>query len=312
MMASFPCFSLRSITIICFIFSNFVSSFSSIYEIHSSGLNLAHTNNSSTIIFLSGFPDTSKTWSPLLPAFQDQYHIVTLALPDYESDSLKSFWGYSIQNMVDELAQIARELKNQGSPLIYLVGHDWGAHLCLCLIDSYANAKLVDKVILLDVGLRSKKDLLMDLTSLSYMSYLATAFLISRLSNAMATWFVLLYPWNLIGPCRHSSDSEYAANNFSNLKGFMTYPYLQVLFSNAPAFHPEVPQLFLFGSEKATMFHSNEYLNLLETTPSCYSRRMVDCGHWCHWTKSQEIVTEIKMFLQTSGKENDQPLCSSN
>ena len=287
-----------------------VASFSSIYKIHSTGLNLSQSTNTATIIFLSGFPDTSQTWSPLLPAFQEQYHIVTLALPDYESDSLNSFMGYPIQTMVDSLAQVAQLYKDQGSTAIYLVGHDWGAHICLCLIESYANAKLVDKVVLLDVGLRSQRDLWTDITSLSYMSFLATIFLLSRVSNVLANWAVRLYPWNVIGPCRHSTDIEYAANNFSRLQGFMTYPYFQVLFSKTPKFQPEIPQLFLYGAEKATMFHSQEFLHLLEMTPLCTYKRLDECGHWCHWAQTEEIINAMKSFLQTKKEESIQT-CTS-
>jgi len=295
---------------IFFLYSNDAHSFSSIYQIHYAGLDLSQTNtNSSTIIFLGGFPDTSQTWSPLVPAFQSHYHIVTLALPDYEADSLKSFWGYSIEQMVDGLAQIAQHYKNHGSS-VYLVGHDWGAHICLCLIDSYSRMKIVDKVVLLDVGLRSQRDVLMDLTSLSYMSYLAFVFLVSRVSATMATGLARLYPWNIIGPCRHSTDLEYAENNFSNIKGFMTYPYFRVLFSITPQFQSEIPQLFLYGSEKATMFHSEEYLKLLEGTSLSLFRRMENCGHWCHWTKSQEVIKEITSFLGTAIIENNHVTCA--
>jgi pimeloyl-ACP methyl ester carboxylesterase len=288
--------------ILLLLFSLFLhaQSFDTIYTIHSHGLDPSQGSNISTILFLGGFPDTSQTWSLLAPAFNDQYHVLTMALPDYEADDLKSFWGYSIQQMVDDLARIAQWYKDQGSKAVYLVGHDWGAHICLCLIDVYYNRKVVDKAILLDVGLRSQRDILTDIISLSYMSYLASAFLISRLSNFLATWIIRLYPWNWIGPCRHHSDIEYAANKiFFHTKGFMTYPYFHLLFSKMPQFRPDIPQLFLYGTEKATMFHSSEYLHLLEKTPSCDYQSLDGCGHWCHWPRKIMSTTSCHSEMLT-------------
>lgn len=146
-----------------------------------------------TIIFLSGFPDTSDSWSRLAVQFESS-HVVTLAMPDYEAPELRRFWGYSIPDMVNGLAAVIEPHLKRGSP-IYLVGHDWGAFICIYYVATYP--KTVNKLVLLDIGLRDK----FDLVSMCYMTYLSIVFLVSRVSDVLGLVLVGLYPWKAFGPC---------------------------------------------------------------------------------------------------------------
>ena len=127
--------------------------------------------------------------------------MIKLAMPDYESKNLRQFWGYSLKEMTDGLAAVIKPHFERGST-IHLVGHDWGAGICMGYLQSYS--KTVSKFVLLDVAERKK----LCPRSLSYMLYLAFLFLVSRLSDNLALLLFGLYPWALFGPCNHEMGGE--------------------------------------------------------------------------------------------------------
>lgn len=116
-------------------------------------------------------------------------------MPDYESDKLRRFWGYSPQDIVKGLALVIEPHWKKQSQVI-LVGHDWGSYICILYLIAYPDT--VHKFVTLDIGLRDA----LDLVSVSYMTYLAFVFLMSRiLPDPLALLLFALYPWKAIGPC---------------------------------------------------------------------------------------------------------------
>ena len=55
------------------------------------------------IFFLAGFPDDHGTWQEIAPRFASTHSVVTLCMPDYDSTSLGSYWGYSFDTIVSML-----------------------------------------------------------------------------------------------------------------------------------------------------------------------------------------------------------------
>lgn len=117
------------------------------------------------IVFLSGFPDRADSWLPLEERFRDSHHVVTMSLAGYELSSSPSltrgrrpFWGYSLYEMSSGLVQVLKSFEGRSSS-ITLVGHDWGAHICLMSAAELSMDKdresgdgtVLDKLVLLDV-----------------------------------------------------------------------------------------------------------------------------------------------------------------
>ncbi len=156
---------------------------------------LQSSKETPTIIFLCGFPDTSDSWSRLAPHFESSHHVIKIAMPDYENDRLRRFWGYSPEDIVKGLALIVEPHWKKQSQVI-LVGHDWGSYICLLYLIAYPDT--VHKFVTLDIGIRDT----LDLVSVCYMTYLAFVFFMSRiLPDQLALLLIALYPWKFIGPC---------------------------------------------------------------------------------------------------------------
>jgi pimeloyl-ACP methyl ester carboxylesterase len=221
-----------------------------------------------TIVFFSGFPDTSDSWSRLATQFEDSHHVIKIAMPDYEAKKLRRFWGYSPEEIVKGLAFVIEPHWKKQSQVI-LVGHDWGSYICLLYLAAYPGT--VHKFVTLDIGIRDK----FDLVSICYMTYLAFVFLMSRiLPDQLALLFIALYPWKAIGPCPYEVRNLFnrfffllcfffcfshkifyillvllfylnikTDVPFSNktIKAFMCYPYLRIMMLFFPS-------LFVAGS----------------------------------------------------------------
>jgi pimeloyl-ACP methyl ester carboxylesterase len=177
-----------------------------------------------TIVFLSGFPDSSDSWNRLAAQFEKTHHVITLAMPDYESKHLRQWWGYSMTDIMNGLVAVIEPHVKRGSS-IHLVGHDWGAAICMMYSQAYSNT--ITKLVLLDIGERKA----VCWRSLSYMLFLSWIFLVSRVSDILALLCIGLYPWGMLGPCPYemveigSSSSQLEVPPNKGFKAFMCYPY---------------------------------------------------------------------------------------
>ena len=153
------------------------------------------------MVMLSGYPDTAASWNRLASHFQSTHHILQMAMPGYEDDTLEKekFWGYPLQHICDALHELIVPYKNQGCP-IHLVGHDWGAGIVLVYMQQN---KPVDKAVILDVGAMKELPFKSIAVAMLYQSYFALTFLISRLlpKETWALPMLMIFPHNLVGPC---------------------------------------------------------------------------------------------------------------
>lgn len=161
---------------------------------------------------LSGFPDTAASWSRLSPHFEASHHVVALAMPSYEADTLPAGhrWGHRLTDIVVELAELIRSYKSRGCP-VHLVGHDWGAAVLLLFVSQPSSKSLVDKLVLLDIGaIRPLRlNLVQIAVMLMYQTYFAFVFLVSRFlpRESWALPLLLFYPHRTLGPCPYEVRS---------------------------------------------------------------------------------------------------------
>jgi len=249
---------------------------------------------------LSGYPDTAKSWDRLAPQFESTHHVVKLAMPAYELPTLPAGkrWGYSLPEIANSLAKDVIDPFVKKGCKIHLVGHDWGAVIVLI----YATqGKPLDKLVVLDVGIIKEIGLVNLAFQLLYQMYLALIFLFSRLlpNQEWATILLAIFPWKLVGPCPYETEVPFEP---TEVKVHMTYPYWQMFllpFSGQQliAYKAGIPQLFIYGGRKRCMFHSQSYLDQLNSSPHSKAVQVDDSGHWVHWTNVDVVAHEMKLFL---------------
>lgn len=172
-----------------------------------SGLPASPKNPPPVLLLLSGFPDTVQTWDTFAPSFESTHHVVKMAYPDMDASSLRRFWGYTNQEIVDALAVVVQDYRGRLGPdtMIHMMGHDWGSMVVLAYVQRYPDT--VTKLITEDVGIISSLTLKQAAVILGYHGFFAVFFLLSRLfggndelANTCLHWIIYLYPWPLIGP----------------------------------------------------------------------------------------------------------------
>ena len=126
---------------------------------------------------LAGFPDDHGTWSLIGARFEETHTVVSMCMPDYDTGALQSYWGYSIPRIVDMLEESMKEAVPEGDKATLMI-HDWGAFVGQQYLLRESSLKCVDRLVLLDIGQRIPHHAL----TLVYQLYLASAFLVSRLT----------------------------------------------------------------------------------------------------------------------------------
>ena len=78
----------------------------------------------------------------------------------------------------------------------------------------------------------------------------------------------------------------------------MCFPYLQFYWKTPKLKYSNVPQLFLYGKVKRTMFHSAYYIQKLKNDANCNSKGYENAGHWFHWDHADEVAADMKKFME--------------
>ena len=104
------------------------------------------------LVLIGGFPDDHSHWQHQIEHFADDYHILSIATPDFDRPLLRRKWGYEPGEVVTLIrACIDRAL---GSPDrgFDLLAHDWGCYWSYLLAEQLAPAVRVRKLVTIDVG----------------------------------------------------------------------------------------------------------------------------------------------------------------
>ena len=162
------------------------------------------------LLLLSGFPDSVKTFEEFSKPFENDFHVVRMAYPDMDQPGLRRFWGYNFDQVVDGMEAVVQSLDSDD---IYLMGHDWGSFATMLYVMKYPTS--VRKIVLEDVGMSkpSEMSLYAKIGLISYQSYMAFLFGLSRIVNndSWTWWFfgmLVLFPWPILGPTTKVSVSS--------------------------------------------------------------------------------------------------------
>ena len=86
------------------------------------------------VVFLAGFPDDTRSFDSVAPAFEGTHAVLKLALPGYEGAPISEKWGLSFKVLIEKMHD-AVEAQPHGD--LFLVAHDWGAYLGLLYADKH-------------------------------------------------------------------------------------------------------------------------------------------------------------------------------
>ena len=89
---------------------------------------LAPSPTTPMVVFLAGFPDDTRSFDAVAPAFEGTHAVLKLALPGYEGAPISEKWGLSFKVLIEKMHD-AVEAQPHGD--LYLVAHDWGAYLAV-------------------------------------------------------------------------------------------------------------------------------------------------------------------------------------
>jgi pimeloyl-ACP methyl ester carboxylesterase len=241
-----------------------------------------------TLVMIHGWPDTHRLWDAQVEAMKSRYRCVRFTLPGF--DIAKPRRACSL----DELADIFRHVVEQTSPgrKVILMLHDWGC------VFGYHFAKrhpsLVDKIVGVDIGDGGSRrhvrslSIRQNLMVFSYQAWLAIAWCIGgRLGDRMTRATVRLL--------RCPTDPQ-------TIRSQMNYPYFiqwtgtHGSYRGAGEFVPRCPMLYIHGTRKPLMFHSQAWADQLATRADSQVLAF-DTGHWVMIEQPQKFNAAVLAWL---------------
>eukprot|EP01039_Chlorochromonas_danica_P000702 gene702-760_t len=258
------------------------------------------------ILFLAGFPDNQlSALHPTIPeALSKDYNLVCLCLPGYESGSKNTTipsWGYSFDELI-KLLDNSIVLHRKSNQPLYLFAHDWGAFIALNYIQKYPDT--VDKIMLLDVGV-------VDLNSMSfrevmvvivYQWWFAFSFILSQtLGHYIGLLFFGLFFLPIMKPFWPTLKEKptIPVKEYYPEKCYPYYYFWKAVWGRRKDLTPrtpKIPTLFMYGTKKNCMFHSQRFLNVLDQRPDC-KQLSVEGGHWFAKTAPEVVIKEVLDFV---------------
>lgn len=102
-----------------------------------------------TVIFLHGFPESSRAWLKLFKYLPESWCLVAPDLPGYaQSDVLPDASDYQVPALIKRLTYFIEQFKGTGP--LYLFGHDWGGAIAWPL--AAFNPDLIDHLFILNAA----------------------------------------------------------------------------------------------------------------------------------------------------------------
>jgi len=246
-----------------------------------------------TIVFLHGWPDTDALFSKQYPAFEQDYRIVSMVLPNYTKEAPFPQGTGLLGTPLDTLADlfIATVKSTCGATPPLLVAHDWGAIVAYLALSK--EPRLVARLVALDIGQHSSPTLKGIFILCAYQwTLIASYFMPSLIGNCLTRLVARLFK----------------APGAAVAHAGMNYLYVQVwrmlLTGTAKPLQkwdpPKVPILYLYGLNKPLFFHSQRWLQFVSSQPEATGGKVVAYpgGHWFFTGRQATNVNEeiIKFF----------------
>jgi cis-3-alkyl-4-acyloxetan-2-one decarboxylase len=241
-----------------------------------------------TIVMLHGWPDTYRLWDAQVAALSGAYRCARFTLPGFEPGKPPR-----PTSLVDTVALIHRIVRtvSPDRPVI-LLQHDWGS----IFGNQFAlrHPQLVSRIVCVDVGDALSPEYAAQLGArakamvFSYQMWLALAWRIGgRLGDRMTRY--------MAGKIRCPTDPALIASQ-------MNYPYYITWFGKYGSYRLAAPgqaqcrTLYIFGTKKPFMFHTQGWLDCLQRQQGSKVVPM-KAGHWMMRTRTAEFNEEVVTWL---------------
>ncbi|TWI42533.1 pimeloyl-ACP methyl ester carboxylesterase [Pseudoduganella flava] len=221
-----------------------------------------------TILMLHGWPDTRALWDQTAAALSPHYRCVRFTWPGFEPGAPRG--EHSLDELIALCEHVVREV-SPNKPVILLV-HDWG-----CLFGYQFAMRHPDRVARVvgidigDAGSKAHRDeigLKGKLGIVSYQWWLAAAWLIGGgVGESMSRYL-----------CRKMRVPA-APESITVEKNYPYYSTWTGKYKAAKPFRPTCPMLFIYGTRKPFMFHSQAWERELSGKPGSRVVAM-DTDHW--------------------------------
>lgn len=248
-----------------------------------------------TLLMIHGWPDTYRLWDAQVAQLKTQYRCVRFSLPGYDISQPPR--GVSVARMMDIFQRIIQAV-SPDQPVVLML-HDWGCLFGYQLL--MTRPDLVSKVIGVDVG---------DAGSGAHMRALSAK---AKLSIAgYQLWLVLA--WRLGGALGTRMTRAMArwlgcASDPQSIHVGMNYPYDMQWTGSHGSFRsivrikPPCPMLFIYGTRKPFMFHSDAWADALRAQPGCQVLPL-DTGHWVMRDQPEAFNQAVLAWLSSSASRS--------
>lgn len=232
-------------------------------------------NADDTLFFIQGWPDDATVWDSLVAELADTHRCVRVTLPNHGTTRDRR-WGHTTEEIVGGIERCLREVSPDRS--VTLVLHDWGCFWGHLLHER--NPDAAHRIVTLDVAPHAKTTTA--LASIPYQWWLAFAFF---LGGPVGDWMTRAFGKRIGAPAPRGQ-----------ITAWMNYPYrniwADVFRGRARSYFrdywPELPILYLYGTKKPFMFHSQEWLDHVVANDGRVEA--LQHGHWVQLHPSFETI----------------------
>lgn len=218
-------------------------------------------NGEQTLVMIHGWPDTQALWQNQVAFFKNDYRCVTFTLPLFDEPQARPK-VFSLEDIIDTIRQVI-DYVSPDKPVILMV-HDWGAIYGYQYVVRYP--KKVSRLIGIDVGDAYSEEFNASLTvkdKLVIAGYQLPLVIGFRLNGSIGNKIARTVGKVLGAP---AASQTIHAN--------MGYPYYVAWtkakggFKNLQSINFTCHYLFIYGTQKPTMFHSEAWLVKIRQQPN--------------------------------------------
>lgn len=253
-----------------------------------------NTTPKGTILFVHGFPDCSDIFDAQVTKLTTEgYRCLVAALPGSRGEPV------AVALEPSQVAELVRDAVQAVHPEpLTIIAHDWGAFYAMFLVKKYPDS--FRRVVLIDVGGVLGAPTSTKIAMMAYQGMLALMYALGPTAGTLGVKAFLAY-------------SGYNARPLKEITADMCYTYLGVMrfllkgkkTKDLPRASQErlkqIPHLFIYGTKKIFMFHDEDWIDFVRSTPEGQVVGM-PCGHWVHVDRPEECNLLISQWLERAEK----------
>ena len=272
------------------------------------------------IVFLHGWPDDASLWDLQVEDLKSSFRCIRLTLPGFEAGAAPSS-GIDRLNFAGLVASLAAAItsiiesekdahadhptENDGK--VFLVGHDWGAYLSYLLQASHQ--ELISKLVTIDIGPSvGRLSPLQKAFLFSYQGWLITAYGLSHYAatRSLADTMARLCARGLKAPQPAKARAQMgylyhrlwsaAFKSTRQVTSASTTP-AQIPLATLKNYQASCPHMYLYGTSKPFMFHSNRWLKELQSRNDG-AVHALKAGHWVMRDQPEETNRLLREWLE--------------